>query len=324
MIGKREFRIGWVGFHEEGELAFNALVERGYFIAGAVTLDSESVSKRSGASSYLEKCNSLGIPLHKTSHINHEETYQWLERLELDLLIVLGWSQILSPKILSLASIGVIGAHASLLPKMKGSAPINWAIIRGLSETGNSLIELVEDVDGGQIIDQVSFPITRVDTCKTLYEKVAESNKIMLLRSIPYIMENRAIKGTPQSLSLEHLLPRRKPSDGLIDWSHDAWEIYNLIRGVTRPYPGAFTFIDGRKVFVWSATFLPVPHSARNVKPGQVLGPVYSSSHAACGILIACGRSSALILNEVEIDRVYQGEDLVQFDWNNSVLGGES
>jgi methionyl-tRNA formyltransferase len=96
------------------------------------------------------------------------------------MVFVIGWTQILRPETLKLATIGMIGAHASLLPHNRGRAPINWALIRGEKQTGNSLIWLAEDVDSGDIIDQTVIPISPYDTCASLYTRVGESNKEMI------------------------------------------------------------------------------------------------------------------------------------------------
>lgn len=320
MTGNHKLRIGWVGFHEEGELAFNSLLDKGYDICGAVTLDDKSISKRSGTSDYLERCPKLGIPLLKTTHINDDESFAWLTALNLDILIVLGWSQILSPRILNIAKIGTIGAHASLLPSLRGSAPINWAIIKGLKQTGNSLIELVEQVDEGKIIEQVAFSIEPFDTCRSLYRKVAESNAEMLLRALPKISELGSIPGVLQQRTNESLLSRRKPADGLIDWHNSAQEIYNLVRAVTRPYPGAFTYLNNQKVMVWSATLLPI-RNTQTCKPGQIIGPVFSDREEAAGLLVQCGKSSVLVINELETDVLYCGHELAKKNWKGFTFG---
>lgn len=322
MTGKQNLRIGWVGFHEEGELAFNSLLDNGYEICGAVTLDEESISKRSGNSDYLERCTKLGIPLHKTMHINDDDSYIWLSALELDILIVLGWSQILSPRLLNVAKIGTIGAHASLLPSLRGSAPINWAIIKGLNQTGNSLIELVEQVDEGKIIEQTTFSVEPFDTCRSLYRKVAESNAEMLLRALPKISRLGSLPGILQHKVNESHLPRRKPADGLINWNSSAQEIYNLVRAVTRPYPGAFTYLNNQKVMVWSATLLPI-RNIRPCKPGQIIGPVFSDKCDASGLLVQCGKSSVLVINELETDVIYSGHQLAKISWNGFTFGDE-
>src|SRR5439155_295878 len=123
-------------------------------ITGAITLHSELAAQRSGAVDYAPVCTRYGIPLARVGSINEPDGLAALRTLDADVVFVIGWSQILRPAALRLARTGMIGAHASLLPQLRGSAPINWALIRGERQTGNSLIWLAEDVDQGAIIDQ--------------------------------------------------------------------------------------------------------------------------------------------------------------------------
>ena len=116
----------------EGIKALNAVVSK-YDVAACITLEPESLSKRSGVIDYYKLAKSYGISYHEVKHINNSESIQLLKSYAPDLLIVLGWSQILSDQVLSIPKIGTLGAHASLLPSYRGSAPINWALINGLT-----------------------------------------------------------------------------------------------------------------------------------------------------------------------------------------------
>src|SRR6185436_8787068 len=166
-------------------------------------------------------CTRHGVPLHYIDNINSPDAMKVLAMLRPEVVFVIGWHQIVRPDALALASTGMIGAHASLLPHNRGSAPINWAIINGEKETGNSLIWLAPDVDAGDIIDQMAFPISDSDTCATLYRQVARTNKEMLLRQLPKLMRGER-PGSPQIITDEPVLRRRRPADGLIDWSSPA------------------------------------------------------------------------------------------------------
>jgi methionyl-tRNA formyltransferase len=242
--------------------------------------------------------------------------------MNLDLLLVIGWSQILSSAALTTARIGAIGAHASLLPDNRGSAPINWAIIRDEKTTGNSLIWLSDNVDEGRIIDQVEFPISAYDTCETLYQKVAESNRAMIQRVLPRLLAGER-PGQPQPPSDEPLLPRRRPTDGLLDWHQSAVNVYNFIRALTRPYPGAFSFLDGRRWTIQSAALLPAVSQEDQVA-GTVISSVVSPVAEACGQLVACGSGCVIVL-EIEADdgTVLKGTDLSDCDWTGKVWAHE-
>jgi methionyl-tRNA formyltransferase len=309
-------KFGWVGFHMEGIPALEAVLASGAPVAAVLTLKPEVAASRSGAADYGPVCRRFGVPLHFVTSINDPESRTLLEGL--DVVFVIGWSQILSPETLATARLGMIGAHASLLPKNRGSAPINWALIRGERVTGNSLIWLAEGVDAGDIIDQTEFQISPYDTCGTLYDRVAASNRDMIMRALPQLLRGERV-GTPQPHSNggggSAVLPRRRPADGLIDWDQEACAIYNFIRALTKPYPGAFGWLDGRRWTVWRAGLLPTMLS-HGVPAGHVLGPVVSPVDQACGQAVACA-GGAITLLEVAGDdgTVYSGRRLAELPW---------
>ena len=319
-------RLGWVGCHQEGIPALEGLVAAGAAPVAVVTLRPELTANRSGAADYGSTCARLGLPVHHVANINDDAAVDLLRGLSLDLLVVIGWSQILRAPALRTARLGVIGAHASLLPRNRGSAPINWALIRGETRTGNSLIWLAEDVDAGDVIDQTEFPITPYDTCASLYARVAESNRDMILRALPQLRAGerpgRAQPGTP-----EPVLPRRRPADGRIDWTLGRSQVYDFVRALTRPYPGAFSWLDGQRWTVWQAARLPAaltPPAPPSAQPGRILGAVTSPEDAACGQAVACG-DGAIVVLEVEAGdgRVLRGRALSDQAWEGKAWGGD-
>lgn len=315
----KTLRLGWVGFHQEGEQAFKGLIESGHVIRCAVTLEPAALRQRSGWISYAALCKEIGIPLREVSNINEASVLEWLRGFELDILLVIGWSQILKPALLSIPRLATIGAHASLLPELRGSAPINWAIIRGMQHTGNSLILLTDKVDEGRILDQEPFPITPFDTCASLYQKVAETNRIMLLRTLPKLTMGQAMPGFDQPSTSVPNLPRRRPGDGRIRWGLTGAEIYDLIRAVTEPYPGAFTFLSGKKLTVWKAAMIP---SVENTKAGTIIGRVVATEPAACGQLVACGDGYGILMIDVEFTGGLRltGHELAKQNWTGITL----
>lgn len=314
-------RIGWIGFHQEGIRALQGLRDAGVPLVAVITLNEPAAAKRCATAEYSDVLEGWNVPLHHVHNINDEQTIQLLSVMNLDLLLVIGWSQILSSAALATARIGAIGAHASLLPHNRGSAPINWAILRGEQTTGNTLIWLADNVDEGQIIDQIEFPISPYDTCETLYQKVAESNHIMIQRALPMLLAGEC-PGVPQPPSDEPLLARRRPADGLLDWHQSAVNVYNFIRALTRPYPGAFSFLDGRRWIIQSAALLP--GSLECDVPGTVIGSVVSPVAESCGQVVACGSGCMLIL-EIEADdgTILKGSSLSNCDWTGKVWAHE-
>jgi methionyl-tRNA formyltransferase len=190
---------------------------------------------------------------------------------------------------------------------------VNWAIINGERETGNSLIWLAPDVDAGELIDQVAFPITPHDTCATLYDLVALSNRTMLLRLLPRLLKGER-PGKPQQHTDEPVLHRRRPKDGLVQWERSGEQVYDFIRALTRPYPGAFSGLDGVEWKIWQAAL--APGKGNGHEPGQVLGPVLSPIDDANGQLVACGNGGVILLEVESGDgRVLKGKALAEQDW---------
>lgn len=177
---------------------------------------------------------------------------QHLNRWQPDLLLVLGWYYIIPHEARESVPLGCAGIHASLLPKYRGGAPIPWAIINGEITTGVTLFYMGDGIDDGDIIAQKDFAIEDADNCVTAYEKATQSSIQILREYLPLIATGTAPR-TPQDHSQATYFPLRKPEDGLIDWSWSAKRIHNFIRAQTRPYPGAFTYIQGKKVVIWDA-----------------------------------------------------------------------
>lgn len=306
-------KLGWIGIHEEGIPALDAVCCSGYQVQGAMTLNHEAAARRAGSANYADICRPYNVPVYEVENVNDKSSLAILESWECDLLVVLGWGQILSPEVLMLPKIGTVGAHASLLPRNRGNAPVNWAIINGEPQTGNSLSWLVSDVDAGDVIDQRSFPISQYDTCRTIYDAVAESNRDMLLSLLPKLRDG-SIPGSAQPESNAPLLPRRQPQDNEINWNDSTDQIYNLIRAVTRPYPGATSTFRGQKYKIWTAA--EMPELQTGMPPGTVLGPVKSPRPESCGQLIATGDGAILVLEaENGLGRVLAGRELCEQNW---------
>jgi len=311
-------RVGWVGFHEEGIPALKAVIERGQLV-GAMTLTAPAAAKRSAAADVAGVCHSSQVPVTVVEHVNDPESLATLKSWEADVIFVIGWSQILSAEALDCARIGTIGAHASLLPQLRGSAPVNWAIIRGETRSGNSLMWLDADVDNGDLVDQRAFAISRYDTCATLYEKVAATNRDMILETLD-AFENGNFQRLPQGETDQPLLARRKPADGLINWNQDASGVYQFVRALTRPYPGAFTHIGGEKYLVWVAAELDGISSA-GAPNGQVIGALRSPTAAASGLIVAAGGEAVGLLEIESSDGVtLSGPNLADQTWQGKIF----
>ena len=223
-----------------------------------------------------------------------------------DLVLVVGWYHMIPKIIRSIPSEGIIGIHASLLPKYRGGAPLVWAIINGERVAGITLFYFDEGVDSGDIIGQRKIHIGFEDTIFTVYKK-AEKEGISLLRDmIPRIAVGNAPR-SPQGERKGKIWPQRKPEDGKIIWSSPTQSIYNFVRAQTKPYPGAFTLHRGERLTIWEAK--PYDRMGLESDPGQVLDII--NNKIVRGIVISSEEEGRPLLitkvgtKEIEIENAY-------------------
>lgn len=245
-------KIAFVGCVQIGHTVLKRLYETGYRVNLVVTLDRAMAAKTSGYVNFHPLAKTNGSKILEIVDINAPESLTALRAQKPDVTIVCGWQQMLSPGILSIAARGTVGFHSSLLPHYRGHAPVNWAILLGEKRTGATFFFLDPRTDCGDIIDQEAFDITLADDVATVYAKSAEACAQMLIRHLPAIADGTVIRRHNPSASYP-AYPRRGPSDGLIDFNRSALDVYNWIRALTRPYPGAFFYRDEEKIRVWRA-----------------------------------------------------------------------
>lgn len=195
----------------------------------------------------------LEVPYFETQEgMKSDACVEFVRNCNPDLIVVIGWYYMVPKNIRDIPRFGAVGIHASLLPKYSGGAPLVWAIIEGETETGVTLFYLDKGIDSGDIIAQRRITITDDDTIKTVYDKAEQASIEIVAKYIPLLGKGAAPR-IKQDESKRAIYPQRSPEDGKIDWSWDVRRIRNFIRAQTKPYPGAFTIIDGKKVTIWSA-----------------------------------------------------------------------
>lgn len=245
-------RIHFVGCVEIGYRVLTDLYEHGYRIDLVVTVPPAWGERTSGYTDFAPLAKRYGSALLEVEDINAPDIIEEIAGRQPDLIIVCGWQRLLGRELLSIPSKGCVGFHSSLLPRYRGRAPVNWAIIMGERETGVTMFYLDPEADAGDIIAQRAFPITLADDCRTVYEKSASAAGEILLEQLPLIAEGKAPRLHNPSRSYP-VYPKRTPADGLIDFQRSALDVYNWVRALTRPYPGAFFYHEGRKVLAWRA-----------------------------------------------------------------------
>ncbi|MBC7573977.1 MAG: formyltransferase [Herminiimonas sp.] len=199
-----------------------------------------------------------------------------------DVIFSFYYRNMIPAAVLELAPGGAFNMHGSLLPKYRGRAPTNWAVLQGEIETGATLHEMVAKPDAGAIIDQLAVPILPDDTGQQVFDKVAVAAEQILWRSLPALLAGTAVRH-PNDLAAGSYFSRRTPEDGRIDWSRSAAQVYNLIRAVAPPYPGAFTDIGIHRLVIGSAKRVTTPDIVASADWSLGLNAVENRIIALCG-----------------------------------------
>ncbi len=208
-----------------------------------------------------------GIEPRRVAELSDPEDEKRIRGVAPDFLFSFYFRKMIPGRILALARRGALNMHGSLLPAFRGRSPVNWAILKGATETGASLHYMTEKPDSGDLVDQESVPIGPEDDALSVSRRVADAAALVLARSLPHLKAGDAPR-TPQDLSKGSYFSGRKPEDGLIDWTRTAKEVHDLVRAVTKPWPGAFTDVFGKKVTIWKTRLSP--HGGHDVFPGKV------------------------------------------------------
>jgi methionyl-tRNA formyltransferase len=188
----------------------------------------------------------LGLPVLQPRRVREPEVVDTLRSLAPDVIVVAAYGQILPKEILELPTFGCINIHASLLPAYRGAAPVAWAIIRGETATGITIMQMDEGMDTGAILLQEPVPIEGTDTTGTLTDKLSLLGARLISEALPRI-EAGTLAPRAQDNSRATLAPLLRKSDGRIDWNLAATEIRNRVRGLS-PWPGAYTLLDGKSI----------------------------------------------------------------------------
>ncbi len=233
-----------------------ALIEAGHSIAGVVTRMDKPAGRGRGIAQPPVKlfAQEHGLTVYQPKRVRDSAFLETVRTLAPDVIVVAAFGQILPKEILTLPPLGCINIHASLLPKYRGAAPINWSILQGDAETGITIMRMDEGMDTGAILTQESIPIGPKDTAGTLSEKLSQLGARMIVDALP-LLESGALKPHAQDGSKATSAPPLKKENGLIDWTVPAAEIEYRIRGLF-PWPGAYSFLEGGLVKIQEAEVL--------------------------------------------------------------------
>ena len=262
-------RILFFGYSEVGFECLSLLIERGDHVVALVTHEDnphEKIWFKTPAVAARER----GIPVFTPASVNTPEWRERLAALAPDLILSVYYRHMIGTKILALPRLGAWNLHGSLLPKYRGRAPINWAVLHGEPRIGMTLHRMVKSADAGAIVDQEGVAIDPRDTAEQVFRKVMPCARRILARQIDALLAGTAPE-TPQDESQATYFTGRKPEDGRIAWTQTSTQIFNLIRAVTDPYPGAFTDIAGARLMVWWAEPDSPAARGRRGSPGEIL-----------------------------------------------------
>jgi UDP-4-amino-4-deoxy-L-arabinose formyltransferase/UDP-glucuronic acid dehydrogenase (UDP-4-keto-hexauronic acid decarboxylating) len=282
-----------------GCTGIKALLKHGFEIVSVFT-HRDNPQETIWFDSVAELASEHRIPVFAPTDVNHSRWVEKIKELSPDILFSFYYRQLIQREILDVPKAGCLNLHGSLLPKYRGRVPINWVLVNGEKETGVTLHYMTPRPDDGDIVAQKKISISDDDTGLTLHWKVAQAAEKLLDEVLPQIQNGNAPR-IPQDHGKATYFGGRRPADGEIEWVKTAREIRNLIRAVTKPFPGAFSFIGERKCFFWEAREIGL--EAGKYLPGTVI--------SAKPLTIATGQNAIVVSTGQAEGSIYMtGEQL--------------
>jgi len=269
-----------LAYHNIGCIGIEALLRHGFEIP-AVFTHTEDPRENIWFGSVSELAASRNIPVFAPEDINHPIWVRKIREMEPDIIFSFYYRNMVRTPILEIPPAGCLNLHGSLLPRYRGRCPINWVLVNGEKETGVTLHYMTPRPDDGDMVCQKKINISDDDTALSLHQKAARASMELLDEILPQIKDGTAPR-RPQDHPLASYFGGRGPEDGEISWNRTATEIRNLVRAVTRPYPGAFSHAGGRKCLFWTVTETPQGHET--LSPGTII--------SNDPLVVACGKGA--------------------------------
>jgi methionyl-tRNA formyltransferase len=284
-------KIVFMGTPDFSVPVLQKIIEDGYEVIAVVTQPDRPVGRKKVLTPPPVKVEALkhGIPVFQPEKIRQEEELSKILSLEPDLIVTAAFGQILPKKLLDAPKYGCINVHASLLPELRGGAPIHYAIIQGKKKTGVTIMYMVEKLDAGDILTTVEVPITEEDNVGTLHEKLSAAGSKLLSETLPLLLDGK-LTSQPQNEEQATFASNIKREQEKIDWSQTGEQIYNHIRGLN-PWPVAFTTMEGQVVKIWRTE--KVADSKRN-EPGTIV------KIEPDGLIVSTGNETAIKILELQ------------------------
>ncbi len=284
-------RIVFIGSVVFSEITLKTLLSLNVNIVGIITKEESNFN--SDFVNLNEIALKHNIPCKYVNDINHANNISWIENLNPDIIFCFGWSNLLKKQLLNFAPMGVIGYHPSLLPFNKGRHPIIWAKVLGLEKTGSTFFFMNEKADAGEILSQAEVSIMFEDDAMDIYNKINDISIIQIKEFLPKLISKTHQK-TPQQ-GEGNIWRKRNKDDGKIDFRMTTKSIINLIRGLTRPYPGAHCFFENQEIIIWKA--VPGTFNCENIEPGKVISVLNNKIEVKTG-------DSSILFVEHNFDKI--------------------
>lgn len=284
-------KIVFMGTPDFAVPVLQQIINDGYDVIGVVTQPDRPVGRKRKITPPPVKVEALkhNIPVFQPEKIREEQSLQEILDLKPDLIVTAAFGQILPKKLLDAPKYGCINVHASLLPELRGGAPIHYAIIQGKKETGITIMYMVEQLDAGDMISQVKVPIDERDTVGSLHDKLSEAGAKLLSETLPKLLKGvvTPIKQKDEEATFAYNIKRE---DERINWNRPGEEIYNHIRGLN-PWPVAFTTLNGETLKIWWGEKVEITQTA---EPGTIIDV------ASDGLIVATKNNTAIKITELQ------------------------
>ncbi|HVW83817.1 MAG TPA: methionyl-tRNA formyltransferase [Bryobacteraceae bacterium] len=284
-------KVVFLGTPEFAVPTLERILEAGHGVLEVVTQPDRPKGRKQEMTPSPVKAAALrhGLPVFQPERIRRAEAVEHLRALAPDVMVVVGYGQIIPQSIIDIAPLGIINVHASLLPELRGAAPIQWSIARGDKRTGVTTMRIDAGLDTGDIVEQWETAIGPEETAPELSARLAEAGASLLGRTLAGLCSGK-VRPVPQDNARATLAPILKKEDGRIDWSRSAREIHNRIRGF-QPWPGAYASFRGQSIHLWRSRLVP---QRWDRPPGSLV-------HEG-GVFAVGGDGAALELLEVQLE----------------------
>ncbi|WLR52291.1 methionyl-tRNA formyltransferase [Bacillus tianshenii] len=284
-------KIVFMGTPDFAVPVLQKIIEDGYEVAAVVTQPDRPKGRKRVMTPPPVKVEAEKhhIPVLQPEKIREASELQQVLDYEPDLIVTAAFGQILPKELLEAPKFGCINVHASLLPKLRGGAPIHYAILEGHEKSGVTIMYMVEKLDAGDMLSQVEVPITETDDVGSLHDKLSEAGSALLSETIPLLLENK-LEPKPQNEADVTFAWNIKREQEKIDWTNQGETIYNHVRGL-RPWPAAFTTLEGKVMKVWGAE---KAHASKEAAPGEIV------QLEEDGFIVATGNETAIKVTELQ------------------------